>query len=105
MNFLKKLIIVGLFALFWSAAVSAPFDWSALSKPIDINKTEYSECLIKNSSNKNNILSAQQIEDACVIKATPKKCRINRDDAQINKCITSRLNANLFSKTLGDCSF
>lgn len=74
----------------------------------------YGECILKNVKPGMDRSAIQVIQQACIYKATPKKCRALSDGQDLldpfgpssgrSKCVDACKKESYYSRTFGDCS-
>lgn len=68
------------------------------------NLDYFNDCRLKGVEKAKNDAAVGQIVQACMHKATPKKCRAMEKKVEQAECFASCGAASYFSKTIGDCS-
>ncbi len=98
------------------AALLFPVSDGALAAQ-DYDADYYSECILKNVKPGMDRSAIQLIQQACIYKATPKKCRALSDAVDLylspdpfgpsterSKCVNACKTESYYSRTFGDCS-
>lgn len=97
------------------AALLLPVSEGALAAQ-EFDADYYGECILKNVKPGLDRSAIQLIQQACIYKATPKKCRAHSNAADflppdpfgpataLSKCVNACKTEGYFSRTFGDCS-